>query len=495
MFFLFPISSNAQETEEDVEILFGSGELSMDTSFSELISSAEEQGQVRIIVNLDVDFEPEGTLFDEPAIEDQREIIRAAQDELLDELTGFLDEIDSIPYQFNYIPSIAMTVDSATLEFLQSSELVSDITEDVAVFPALARSVPVINADKAWLLGYSGQGQTIAILDTGVESSHTMFSGKVVEEACYSTTFASQDSTTICPDGSGEQIGPGAAEPCTGICSHGSHVAGIAAGSEILSGPVSYQGVAKDANIIAIQVFSQFNTRAQCDPLNRGWPTPCVKSYRSDQMKGLERVFDLRGSYDISSVNLSLGGGQYFSPCDTVSPDYKNIIDQLRSVGIASIIASGNDGYTNAISFPACISTAISVGATDNNDNVASFSNSDDFLDLLAPGVEIRSAIPGDSLGYKSGTSMATPHVAGAWAVMKSKVPGATVDEVLQVLKNNGTAVKDGRNGLIFPRIDVEKSVITIPEFYVAPLILLVALSSVIILLMRKNSKLALSQI
>ena len=81
------------------------------------------------------------------------------------------------------------------------------------------------------------------------------------------------------------------------------------------------------------------------------------------------------------------------------------------------MIASGNSGTTNAISAPACISTAISVGATDKNDQVASYSNSAAILNLLAPGHSIKSAIPGTSYDFKSGTSMATPHVAAAWAV------------------------------------------------------------------------------
>jgi len=456
---LIPVTSQAQESDE--EILFGSGDMRMETPISDLAIIAEEQGTVKIIVSLDVTFTPEG-FFDETFIEEQREVIKSAQEALIGEISGFLNLIDDVHYSFKYIPSIAMTVDAETLEFLQTHPLVSSITEDIAVFPVLALSIPVIGADIAWAppIGASGQGQTIAVLDTGVENSHTMLSGKIVEEACYSTTSSS--STTLCPNGTSEQIGPGSAAPCTGICSHGTHVAGIAAGSEVFSGPVKYEGVAKDSNVLAIQVFSKFDSRAQCDPFGLGWPTPCVKSYRSDQIKGLERVYDLRNTYDISSVNLSLGGGKYFSSCDTVSPDYKNIVDQLRSVNIPSIIASGNDGYTDAISFPACISSAISVGGTDNNDVLYVRSNNANFLDLVAPGVLIRSSIPGDSLGYKTGTSMAAPHVAGAWAVMKSALPTASIQDVLDSLKSTGVDVIDtrpGSAGLTFKRIQLDGAV------------------------------------
>ena len=458
---LIPISSQAQEFEE--EVFFGAGDMTLDTTVNELTILAQDQGTVRIIVGLDVDLESDGAFFDEATIEKQMEIIQVAQKELIGELTGFLGSVEDEPYNFKYIPSIAMTVDGATLEFLQSSSKVSSITEDVAVFPTLTNSIPVIGSDKAWDLGYSGQGQTIAVLDTGVDNTHPMFVGKIVDEACYSSNISSQSATSLCPNDSNQQIGFGAAAPCTGLCSHGTHVTGIAAGSKVFSGPtISYEGVAKDSDIIAVQVFSKFNSASQCDPFNRGWAIPCVKSYNSDQIKGLEHIFDLRNTYDISSANLSLGGGKYTSTCDTVSPDYKDAIDTLRSAGIVSIFASGNDGYTDGISFPACISTAISVGATDNNDVISSFSNNDNTLDLLAPGVSIRSAIPGTGLGYKSGTSMAAPHVTGAWAVAKSALPTASIQDVLDSFKTTGIDVTDNRPGSMgasYKRIQLDSTI------------------------------------
>jgi len=131
-------------------------------------------------------------------------------------------------------------------------------------------------------------------------------------------------------------------------------------------------------------------------------------------------------------------------------------IDDLRAVGIATVIAAGNSGFTNALGTPACISTAISVGATDKTDGIATFSNSASFLSLLAPGVSINSSIPGNAYGVKSGTSMATPHVAGVFAILKQAWPTASVDEILSALQTTGMNLTDPRNTITIPRIDVE---------------------------------------
>ena len=124
----------------------------------------------------------------------------------------------------------------------------------------------------------------------------------------------------------------------------------------------------------------------------------------------------------------------------------------MRAANIATVIASGNGGQAGAISFPACISSAISVGSTTKQNAISSFSNSASFLSLLAPGSSITSSVPlayaASGFGTASGTSMATPHVAGAWAVLKSAKPTATVAELLTALQNGGLPITDARNGI-----------------------------------------------
>jgi hypothetical protein len=201
-------------------------------------------------------------------------------------------------------------------------------------------------------------------------------------------------------------------------------------------------GVAKDSKIIAVQVFSLTSFGG-------------LTAYDSDIILGLERVYALRDDFSIAAVNLSVGTSTtYPEYCDVVDPALKTSIDKLRSVGIATIIASGNGSSKTGISSPACISTAVSVGATTKLDQLANYSNSSKLVDLLAPGSGIYSTLPGNSYGNKDGTSMATPHVAGAWALMRLAKPGASGDEILNAFKVTGVKITDSYNSITKPRID-----------------------------------------
>lgn len=422
--------------------------------FDGIDSALKEQGTVRVIVrvtppaDLDGGFMAEGTLKDKAAVDVQRDAIARHQDAVL---TRISRGHAAAAKKFQFIPYMALEVDLAEFQALSSSPEIDYIEEDIPVPPALGQSVPLIGGVSGAFNGYTGSGQTVAILDTGVEKTHNFLIGKVVSEACFSTTSGST-STAVCgPWGS---AAPGAGLNCNAAtygsgCRHGTHVAGIAAGN----GP-TFSGVAKDATIIAVQVFSGF---AATYPSCGG--SPCVLTYPSDQIAGLQRVYDLRNTYNISSVNMSLGGGKYKTNCDATFSATKTAIDALRSVGIATAIASGNDGYTDSMSTPGCISTAVSVGATTKADAVASYSNSVSFLNLLAPGSSINSSVPGGTFEAWNGTSMATPHVAGAWAVLKSVKPKASVTKVLNALLMTGVPVTDTRNDIVKPRIQVNKAV------------------------------------
>jgi subtilisin family serine protease len=294
-----------------------------------------------------------------------------------------------------------------------------------------------------WANGVTGDGQVVAVLDSGVDTSHPFLAGKVIEEACFSVN-------ANCPNGATTMTGSGSGVYCTYApdgCRHGTHVAGIAAGQGS-----TFSGVGKGASIMSVQVFSRFMGTTNCG----AGENPCALSSFSDQIKGLERVFALRATHNISSVNVSIGGGRFFNTCDTSTAvpaaAYKAAIDNLRSVNIPTMIASGNEGLTNSVAFPACISSAVSVGSTTKSDTISSFSNSASFLSILAPGSSITSSVPpalsgGQQFAAFNGTSMAAPHVAGAWALLKQQNPTASVSSILSALQSTGTPVTDTRIG------------------------------------------------
>jgi subtilisin len=425
--------------------------------FSRLIRVAQERGSVRVIIGLKVDFKPIGELSKQ-AQSRQKSNIKKAQDDLLLRLKSY--EVKEVK-QFEFIPFLAAEVDAGALEKMRDDENVTSIQEDKPDAPSLAQSIPIVGATAAWTAGFSGAGWAVAVLDTGVDKTHSFLSGRVVSEACYSSNNGATASS-VCPGGVTQSTASNSALNCNlavNGCNHGTHVAGIAAGRSTTS-----NGVAKDANIIAVQVFSNFPSQTDCGSN----PAPCALSYTSDQILGLQRVLALSGSINIAAVNMSLGGGQFFSNCDATEAGRKAAIDNLRSVGIATVISSGNSSYTNAMGAPGCISTAVSVGSTGDGSGgatlnvVSSFSNSVSFLNLLAPGAVITSSVPGGGFANFQGTSMAAPHVAGAWAVLKQKKPTATVTEVLNAFVSTGQSITDSRNNIVKPRIRVDSALAAI---------------------------------
>jgi subtilisin family serine protease len=325
------------------------------------------------------------------------------------------------------LPIAAMDVDAGGLDELLADPAVSTVEEDRALRPALAQSVPLVQADQVWAQGYRGAGWTIAVVDDGVDKTHPAFGGRVVAEACYSGH--GNPPSSLCPGGVVASNLAGSATPCVG-CSHGTHIAGIAAGSS---------GVAPESTLIAMQVFS-----------NDGL------AYFSDILQAIDRVLVLASTYRIAALNLSLGDGKTDSAaCDAESPSVFTAFASLRAAGIAPVVASGNTGTANGLEFPACMSNAVSVGSTSKTDVVESYSAASGQLQLLAPGGSITAPVPGGGYGTKSGTSMAAPHVAGAWALLRQRVPAASVSAILSALQTTGLAITDARNARVFPRIRV----------------------------------------
>lgn len=354
-------------------------------------------------------------------------------------------------------------LDSATLDGLRRDDRVEAIVKDELSAPSLDVSTKVIGSDKANEAGWTGKGTTVAVLDTGIDRDHPFFAGRIVDEACFSSNDEELSASSLCPNGQASQTGAGAANAeitkCVvgdvNQCDHGTHVAGIAAGRKAGAAPAS--GVAPEAGILPIQVFSRFDHQDLCESV-ADQDAPCFLSFTSDQMYALAHVAANAAARNIVAANMSLGGDRFTAHCDT-DPGHapmKQHFDALVALGVAPVVAAGNNGWANAVSAPACLSTAVAVGATDDRDAFAGFSNRGALLDLFAPGVQINSSVPNNAYGIMGGTSMAAPHVAGAFAVMQQAYPNMGVGQILAKLQEHGKAVTYGN--VTTKRIDLARA-------------------------------------
>ncbi len=361
-------------------------------------------------------------------------IVRYAPDASSSEVAAAFDGTDSeVTRRYRTVDAVAAELDRDGVEALRTAPGVIGIEPDRASRISASTNLTQIGAAAAQDAGATGRGATVAILDTGVDASHPMLAGRVVGEACFSRSGN-------CPNGQTTMFGSGSAAPCTfsaGACGHGTHVAGIAAGNDGVR-----LGVAPEATILAVQVFSRSGNSAI--------------SWTSDQMAGLDWVYAQRNTFTIAAANLSLGFSLYADrpTCDAdgIGIGYRTVTDRLRTAGIATVAATGNDGSSTGISFPACMTGVYGVGSVGDADAVSSFSNRNDLMSYWAPGEGILSSVPG-GYAYETGSSMATPHVVGAFAVLRAAYPTATLDETAARLTATGRVPTGDSRGK--PRIDL----------------------------------------
>lgn len=298
---------------------------------------------------------------------------------------------------------------------------------DAKVHASLDRSTAQIGAPEAWRAGYDGKGATVAVLDTGVDATHPDLAGKLGEVRNFTTDPTAND-------------GHG----------HGTHVASTIAGSGAASGG-SHKGVAPGARLLIGKVL---------DDKGSG-PYSAI-------LGGMD--WAARSGADI--VSMSLGG----SPTDGTDVLSLVLNDLSEETGTLFVVAAGNTGADYSVGSPGTAERALTVGAVDRDDKLAPFSSRGPRVgdngakpDLTAPGVGIVAArAAGTSMGSPvdasytaaSGTSMATPHVAGAAAILAGRHPDWSARQLKDALLSttrtapDQTAYEQGTG-----RVDVARSV------------------------------------
>lgn len=452
-----PQRSPAPARQQQMSATSGS-DLRTDPAAAEALKAkAERDGSVGVIVALstaNTSSEDIRAVAESGGWQSFNDHIHGLQSRAMDRL-GWVNFNDLV--RFDYTPAMAMRVDGNQLDELLTSNAAMQVYEDTQNTFSLSRSGPLVGVRSGEQATHLGSGVSVAVIDSGVDGSHPFLHNKLIAEACFSGKYQDEQVRfySACPSGEEVEIGAGAARPCLKtkfMCGHGTHVAGIVAGSGD-----TFSGVAAAADIVAVQTFV----------IMEGGHCPareaCVIVPDSLIIRSLEWVFHNRDKYRIAAVNLSLGGGRFDGRCDD-SP-YRRIISFFNMFDIAVVAASGNDGFENSMSEPACLSGVVSVGATTYADTVAEFSNSSPYLDFLAPGHSqqpvgqdwgILSSVPG---GLFQRPSMSAPHVAGAFAALKSAVPEASVNEMTEAMRQTGQSILDPRNGRSHPRIQVDAAI------------------------------------
>ena len=406
--------------------------------------SAALQGadQVRVIVELT---DPPM----QPAERANRSRLRArlatAQEDVV---AGLPSGRATVVRRFEGLPAIVVETDAAGVAALAAHPRVKSITADRAVEAAQEQSVPQINADDTrdtW--GLTGEGITVAVIDTGIDTDHPDLADDIAYEACFLLSG--------CPGGGTTDTGPGSAEDDHG---HGSHVAGIITST----GVVAPKGVAPDAQIGAYKVLNAAGSGSL-----------------SDFDAALSDIIANHPEVDV--VNMSLvDNTQWVGACDASFPVTASAINTLRSSGVATFISSGNNNFANGITFPSCIGNAIAVGAVYDAtlgeiaflgcteapifDQVACWSNSASTVDILAPGAFITAPNFGGGIAVKVGTSMAAPHAAGVAAQLLEADASLSVSQIETALETTGPLRTDPQNGVTKPRIDALAALLSVAD-------------------------------
>ena len=309
-------------------------------------------------------------------------------------------------------------------------------------------------------LGFTGKGSTIAVIDTGLDPNHPEFTGRVIGERCYSTEGSDEEFIFHSPCVSEDSATPQNTINFLSSLNHGMHTTGIAAGKG---------GIAPDASIVAIQVFTDLQWQCTDEDPYFIWcpgesfddeddvrmccsfaanPQDVVKAF--DYLIGNANAFP-----NLTAVNLSMANNIFHeSTCDDNL--YFSYYQLLLNKGVIPVLASGNEYTNGTLPESACTSNSFTVGALADQESplLAVFSNHNDLVNIIAPGENIISSIYPRHSEYfgdiyydsESGTSMAAPMVTGAFAIMKQIFPNRSPEDLKQTLIDISEKTVTNRN-------------------------------------------------
>ncbi len=273
------------------------------------------------------------------------------------------------------------------------------------IYFGLQTDLPPIGLPAAWLRTTGSPAVVVAVLDTGIDASHTEFSGRVVPG--YDALTGQADSAT--------DFGP-----TNDNEGHGTHVSGTIAAAA--NNGAGIAGIAPNVSIMPVKVL---------DAQGEG------------DFAGMVTGMNWAIAHGARIITMSLGGA--LEPAEVAS--LQRTFDAAYAADVVVVAASGNDAAA-VDEYPCNFIHVICVGSTTNDGSaVSTFSTRTAALALVAPGEHIASAIPGNDYAYGTGTSMATPHVTGAVALMRSLDPQISVDQVIADLSQTARPlVAGGRN-------------------------------------------------
>ncbi len=398
-----------------------------------------------VIVRLNYAKTPERKL-NQTEITTQHSDLRTLQDELLARLPKGSYEVVA---RYDFSPLLDLKVTAPALVVLrQLPDKVLSVSENKSVEPNLREARVVVGAniyEPVQNGGYNGTPYTVAVVDTGVDNTHPFLSGQVVGEACFGNN---------CLRGG---FGPGTAQPdCENVsmqagrnCGHGSAVAGIVAGKLNADG---YQGIASGVKLVAVKAVDK-----TCDDTKPAGEQCTFSFPYSNLAFSLDWISDNLTTYNIASVNASVGAPYETGNCDAAltlyNLDLQKAIDALYEVNVPVVFSGGNewDATKDKMSYPGCYSKAIMVAAAEKDKTVWPKTNLGTKYTnvIMAVGSKVSTASvqtnPG-GLTEGSGSSLAAPEVASAFAILKQAAPTASIASLFQVLKDTGDTVSDTRD-------------------------------------------------